>query len=83
MLDSDVSSITDKLAALQAEFHQELPATIAEIRQQWTQLCQREISRDDMVSLHIMVHGLTGKQVAAIYQLQPVPDFIQMFIILL
>ncbi|MCK4704714.1 MAG: PAS domain-containing protein, partial [Gammaproteobacteria bacterium] len=60
MLDSDVSSITDKLAALQAEFHQELPATIAEIRRQWTQLCQREISRDDMVSLHIMVHGLTG-----------------------
>jgi len=60
MTDLDVSSVTDKLASLQAEFHQELPATIAEIRQQWMQLCQSEISHEDIVSLHMLVHGLTG-----------------------
>ena len=60
MADLDVSSITDKLAALQAEFHQELPATVAEIRRQWLQLRQHEVSHENVVSLHIVVHGLTG-----------------------
>ena len=60
MTDLDVSSVTDKLAVLQAEFHQELPANIAEIRQQWMQLCQSEISHENIVSLHMIVHGLTG-----------------------
>ncbi|MDH5388092.1 MAG: response regulator [Gammaproteobacteria bacterium] len=64
MLDSDVSSVTDKLAELQAEYHQQLPEVIAEIRQRWIKLCQDEIAsseiRADITDLYIKIHGLTG-----------------------
>ena len=60
MVDSGKSSTNDKLSALQAEFHKQLPVTIAEIKQQCARLCQREMSRDDIVGLHVMFHGLTG-----------------------
>ncbi|MDH5711284.1 MAG: PAS domain-containing protein, partial [Gammaproteobacteria bacterium] len=56
----DTSSINQKLAELQAEFKQQLPEAIVEIRSQWARLCQGEPSDDDVIALHIKVHGLTG-----------------------
>jgi len=56
----DISSINDKLAALQSKFHQQLPDTISELGHQWAGLCQEEPSHEDIVRLHVMVHGLTG-----------------------
>lgn len=59
-LSLDISNVNDKLASLQAEFHQQLPASIAEIRQQWLKLCRSEFSHDAVSRLHVMAHGLTG-----------------------
>ncbi|MCW8924020.1 MAG: response regulator [Gammaproteobacteria bacterium] len=60
MVDSDKPSVAEGLATLQANFKQQLPASIEEIRRQWLSLCQGEISHDDIVALHMVVHGLTG-----------------------
>ena len=60
MADLGTASVSEMLAALQLEFHDELPEKIAEIKQQWQALCLHELSHDDVVNLHILVHGLTG-----------------------
>ena len=60
MSDLDYASVNEQLAKLQEEFHQKLPATIDEIKQQWKQLIQQTASYEGVASLHVIVHGLTG-----------------------
>ena len=61
MVDSDKSSANDKLSALQAEFHRQLPGAIAEIKQQCARLCQSEMSHDDITAYDA---GITRPQAA-------------------
>ncbi|MFC1589014.1 response regulator [Pseudomonadota bacterium] len=59
-MSSKIINVNHALARLQAEFHQQLPQSISEIRANWQRICNSEFSHDDMVSLHVLVHGLAG-----------------------
>lgn len=60
MLSSDKSLINNQLVTVLEDFQRQLPVKISEIRQHWLKLCQGEASRESVVALHMVVHGLTG-----------------------
>ncbi len=60
MVNSTASDVLEKLAALVAKFHQQLPDKIDEIDKLWNKIIENKASNKELVDLHLLIHSLAG-----------------------